>query len=261
MSIPPNRSSKLNGLEKKDDRSRLKIFFDIYTSKFSNIVFLNSMNTLLNLPTIFIAFLLSSYFFTNDVELLSLNYYIGYIIISLLVCIPLITIGPFQAGFTYVLRNFAREEHTFILSDFIKHSKKNLKQSLIVSLIDIAVTSVLLFEINYFSTQAGILGIAVYCLVLFEFVVFSIMHMYIYQIMVTVNLTVLQIYKNAFIFTIMNLLKSLFVYLLCLGIIILLSLFLPIGILGFAFLSSATIGLIINYHAHTTVKKYLINPY
>lgn len=231
MSSLSNEPFKSQELEKKDNRSRLKKFIDIYTDKFTNIVLLNLMSIILNLPAILIAFFFSSYFFTNDKELLSLNYYIGYITISLLVCVPIVTVGPFQAGFTYILRNFAREEHAFILSDFVKQSKKNWKQSLMVSLIDIAITAVLLYELNFFRAQTSIIGIAVYCLVLLEFVFFSIMHMYIYQIMVTINLTVLQVYKNAFILTIINFIKNFFVYLLCLGLIILLSIFLPVGIL------------------------------
>lgn len=44
--------------------------------------------------------------------------------------------GPFNAGVTYVLRNWARDEHSFVLSDFKDAVKANWKQALVISVID-----------------------------------------------------------------------------------------------------------------------------
>ncbi|WP_010252511.1 YesL family protein [Acetivibrio cellulolyticus] len=260
MPILPNYSKSGPEAAKEDNRSRLKAFFDIYTTKFTKLVLLNLMNIIFNLPAIFIAFLLINYFLSSDKMSGGLNLFIAYTVTSLLVCIPLITVGPFQAGFTYVLRNFAREENTFIFDDFKEHSKRNWKQGLAVSLIDMAVTAVLIMEINYFYNQTSLLGNITFWLIIISFFVFSMMHMYIYQMMVTIELTVFQIYKNAFLLTLINFLKNTLVYLLCLAVIIILSIFMPIGILGFIFISTSTIGFIINYHAHASIKKYLIDP-
>ena len=60
----------------------------------------------------------------------------GFISTWLMVLIPCIAItGPFNAGVTYVLRNWARDEHSFVLSDFKDALKANWKQSLVVSTI------------------------------------------------------------------------------------------------------------------------------
>ena len=54
----------------------------------------------------------------------------------LLWLIPCIAItGPFTAGLSYVTRNWARDEHAFIWSDFKDAVKENWKQSLAVSAI------------------------------------------------------------------------------------------------------------------------------
>ena len=59
---------------------------------------------------------------------------------TLLWLIPCITItGPFTAGVSYVTRNWARDEHAFIWSDFKDALKANWKQSLVIS----AITSIL----------------------------------------------------------------------------------------------------------------------
>ena len=55
---------------------------------------------------------------------------------SLVLLIPCITItGPFTAGLCYVTRNWARDEHSFILSDFLQAAKENWKQALLTSFI------------------------------------------------------------------------------------------------------------------------------
>ncbi len=244
----------------KKDNNKLKTFFDIYVGKFSKLILLNVMNVILNIPAIFAAFFLSSYFFTGDKELKSLNFFIGYTVISLLVCFPLITIGPLQAGFTYIFRNFVREEHTFIFDDFKEQVKKNWKQGLAISLIDFAIVTVLIIEISFFRSQTGLISNILLGMAFIIFVIFSMMHIYIYQMMVTIELTVFHIYKNALIFTLIHFFKNIMIYLLCTVIITLLGVFLPLGILGFLTVSISTIGLIINFHANTAIKKYLIDP-
>lgn len=54
--------------------------------------------------------------------------------ITLLLMIPCITItGPVTAGASYVVRNWARDEHAFIWADFKDAVKANWKQSLLIS--------------------------------------------------------------------------------------------------------------------------------
>lgn len=54
----------------------------------------------------------------------------------LLWLVPCLAItGPFTAGISYVTRNWARDEHAFIWSDFKDAVKENWKQSLVLSVI------------------------------------------------------------------------------------------------------------------------------
>ena len=70
-----------------------------------------------------------------------LNAYVDGTISSMLLwLIPCLAItGPFTAGLSYVTRNWARDEHAFIWTDFKDALKANWKQSLILS----AITSIL----------------------------------------------------------------------------------------------------------------------
>ena len=54
----------------------------------------------------------------------------------LLLLIPCLAItGPFTAGLSYITRNWARDEHAFIWTDFKDAVKANWKQSLVLSVI------------------------------------------------------------------------------------------------------------------------------
>ena len=68
----------------------------------------------------------------------------------LLLAIPCIAItGPFTMGLSYVTRNWARDEHAFIWTDFKDAVKANWKQGLVLSVIT-AVLPLLIFEGWYF---------------------------------------------------------------------------------------------------------------
>ena len=63
----------------------------------------------------------------------------GYLMMWLIGLIPCIAItGPSSAGAAYVMRNWARDQHAFLFSDFKDAFKSNWKQALGVS----ALTSV-----------------------------------------------------------------------------------------------------------------------
>lgn len=58
---------------------------------------------------------------------------IFYLLLYLFPCIAIT--GPFTAGLSYVTRNWARDQHAFIWSDFRDAVKENWKQSLLISTI------------------------------------------------------------------------------------------------------------------------------
>ena len=67
----------------------------------------------------------------------------GLIMMTLLLLIPAFAItGPATAGVSYVTRNWARDEHAFIWSDFKDAVKENWKQSLVISVITGVIPSV-----------------------------------------------------------------------------------------------------------------------
>ena len=117
--------------------------------------------------------------------------------------------GPSSAAYAYVNRCFTRREPVWVASDGWDKFKENFKQSIIVVIIDAVV---LLLAINalhfyysfYLSTHNLMLLLLSYLMVL-ALVIYTMMHSYIYQIMVTFECSLGAIYKNALLLSLAKL--------------------------------------------------------
>lgn len=122
--------------------------------------------------------------------------------------IPIVTIGPATAAYTYVLRNFAREEHAFVWWDFIDAFKSNFKQSFVAGLIDIVVTVLFGYDLLFYISNKSPMTAGRYFLLAFSitaFLIYVFARFHLYTIMVTFDLKLKYIYKDAFIFAVVGL--------------------------------------------------------
>lgn len=255
-------------------KAPILLFFELLQRKFWNLIKLNLMFNFFNIPALLLGLYMMLMFFpdeeilnsgTQDPTLLALDVLLKFTNLAILMCIPMITVGPAQAGFTYVLRNYSREEHAFIWSDFKDNALKNFKQSMIVSAIDFILTFLILWSIKtYFALSSGNIFMSVgLVLTVFVFVIFLLMHIYIYPLMVTFNLTLKKLYKNALIFAVVKLPMNILISLIC-SFLIMLSFgrvfaFNPIiGIIIYVFFTTALIGFITNFYAYPKLKKYMM---
>ena len=258
-------------------KAPILLFFELLQRKFWNLIKLNLMINLFNIPALLLGmFVLLSFFpefnlsaavGMDSTSAVTMQLVLKFIVLVMLMCVPMVTVGPAQAGFTYVLRNYAREEPTFIWSDFKDNAKKNLKQSIIVSIIDFIVTFFMLWSIMaYLSLSSQNLFFTVgLVLTVLLFVIFVMMHIYIYPLMVTFDLSLKQLYKNAFIFAFMKLPLNFCICLLCAFLILLsfggiFAFSFVIGIIIYIFLTTALIGFITNFYAYPKLKKYMMKP-
>lgn len=110
--------------------------------------------------------------------------------------------GPVSGGYAYILRNSAREEHVWVLSDFFEKSKETFKLGIIILIMDIAV---LVFGINavsiYFSMIKSGYAFAKYALAAMAvmLVFYTFLHYYVYEFSVTFENNVRNTLKNAMI--------------------------------------------------------------
>jgi uncharacterized membrane protein YesL len=252
-------------------KSRFIIFFEVLARKFWNIIKVNLMYCMFNIPAFIFLLFFSMYYLQllipietmENPETDLVSYLFGFAIPILLIflCLPLIAVGPAQAGMTFILRNYSREEHAFIWSDFIEHAKKNFKQSMIVGVINALVTIVVLMDIYiYRQIQSdNLLFVAANALIIMAFIIFMMMSMYIYPMMVTFKLTIRQLYKNALLFAIMKFIPNLLILIVCFAIVIAPFYFSPvIGYLLLIFITMAFISYITNFYVYSKIDKYMI---
>lgn len=119
----------------------------------------------------------------------------------LLILWPLIAItGPATAGMSYVSRNWARGQHSFMVSDFWEHARKNWKQALCVSTITGALPVLLLFLWRFYGALAESMSglfIIPEVIVLIAALLWLLMLQVAYTMMVTYKLTLRQLLSNA----------------------------------------------------------------
>lgn len=136
----------------------------------------------------------------------AINVYMLFILfcIMLLVTSLLVCIGPVQTGFAKAYGLFASGGSESSFKVFTNGVKQNLKQSVPAMLAGIAVTFVCLLAVSFYiniGLQAG-LAIAVLFMVILCF--FSLIQNIVYRIMVTRELPLAKIYKNALFFVLLR---------------------------------------------------------
>ena len=127
----------------KDDlpTTRWQLFWEMLRVRLSAIVRLNLMYMLSWLPAMIVIVigvmsLLTGVSGTEEAAVMDAANIQGVFLMTCVLLIPCILItGPFTAGTCYVTRNWARDEHAFIWSDFKDAVKENWKQSLVISAI------------------------------------------------------------------------------------------------------------------------------
>lgn len=186
----------------------------------------------------------------------------------LLSCLPIITIGPATAGVTYILRNYAREEHAFPWMDYRDTIKKNWLQAFLVSLIDAGLGFFVYVAVAYWyqmflrSTFMAVPFVFSACVAF----LYIFMQFYLYVLLVTFKLNLLQIFKNALLFAFIGLWKNLFLTLIlglfafALFCFALLPLFLPV-LLVYIIVVPGFCGLLINFVVWPVIQKYMVDPY
>ena len=230
-------------------------FWEIYFRKFFS---LSKVNMLFAIPTIICLVLIT--FVQSILPNGPFSFLTNYL---------LVLIFPFLGGPTYVCRNYAREEHAFIFSDFVDAVKANWKQFLGNGFISVTLYTLLYIAINYYQSQLSnswffYIPFAL-CVILAILAIFA--EFYIPVMIVTFNLKLRQIYKNAFIFAIMGLWRNILI-LFIFGVVWFISEFISYwivihllvsAIVSFFFLFSF-FGFLINFAVYPLIDQFMVQP-
>ncbi len=250
-------------------------FFELFFRKFTRFVKVNLMYSLVMIPTFLVVFVLifiaGSGLFGENVSVEDSAYatfIIAFFCTNLFVNI--FGMGPATAGITYIMRNFAREEHAWIWSDFKDTFKSNFKQALAVYLINLVMLVVGYVALMFYTHQSGAIGALRYVMYMI-IIVFAMMNMYIYPMMITFKLSLKDLYRNALLFAVGKLPSNLLILFLSVMIHIGLPIFavlytgqyflvalIVLGLLEVLLTQSFT-AFMVNFNVYPKMKKYMLD--
>ena len=130
-------------------------------------------------------------------QLLSLLFvfFIVSVVASLLICI-----GPFQTGFAQVYKDIRNGTSVSLFGSFKVGLKENWKKALVSTFIGIIFTAIIILAVSFYlnlKTDLGIIIGTVFCVL---YVAFILVQNFAYNLMVTTDLKLGQIYKNSLLF-------------------------------------------------------------
>ena len=192
-------------------KTRVSLFFLVLKDHFFDLVKVNLLQVVFWIPFMLWTFINLAAIQSIDVESLLaqesgamqiMGAMASYLVMWLIGLIPCLAItGPSSAGAAYVMRNWARDQHSFLFSDFKDAFKGNWKQALGVSCITAVVPTLVYTGVTYYGQMAGsnVLMMVPLVLVLSIVLMWALMLPLLYPMMIGYELHVKHLIKNAFL--------------------------------------------------------------
>ncbi len=182
-------------------------------------------------------------------------------LLYLLCCVPIVTIGPATAGMVYVLRNYADIRSTFLVYDFFQAFKKNFLQSVALFFIDLPVTALAGYAFYFYMGLDSKLKFLPMGISLMVILLVTFMRFYAYLMVVTVDLKLKHILKNAFIFAFVGFKTNILSLVFSVLVLAIAFVLLPYGYLILGLIAFSTIGFIQVYNSYPYIVKYIVAPF
>lgn len=199
----------------------------------------------------------------SEVRMLST---VDYVLLGL-AALAIFTYGPSLVGSTYIIRNMVREEPIFMWSDFKYAIKRNIRQGIIFGIIDLVIVGVCVYNILFYNLNysQGLYAAMLFFGALLITAFYMIMRTYIYPMMITFDLSIVKLLKNALLFTILGIKRNA-LFLLTSAVIllitfVLMTVALPIGIILPFVILFALLSYTGTYYAYPVIYQYMIEPY
>ena len=269
-----------------------KRFFIVFLRKFWQLIRVNLMALLFHLPLFVLCFfafsylgglLLPGYSFQHLVEMLeragmssavsqeyATFHHMGFSLMyaGLLCGGGLAVLGPFQAGLSYVLRSFAQEKPCFIWADCVEQARRNWRQALAVSALNLLLSFALPVAAAFYArlVPVGLLRSVVGAVFMLLMLLFYMIQIFIYPLLIGFELRLGQLYRNAVLLVLLRLPQTLGVallsFFLLLGVPLLISMhslqhFLALILFYYLFFALAFAGYLSNFFAEQIIERYL----
>lgn len=227
-------------------------FWEQFALKFWKILFVNILFFAFSgLLLAFVGFLISA-----QVQ----NYYF-----MLLAAPTLILFGPCTAACTQIMRKFTLEKPIFIFDEFKKAFKKNFRQSAAIGIFDVVFIVLFVYAMMSYSqvldsdpsTGNYVMMIAAIAIAVYVFMA----HFYIYLEIVSLDLPLSKIIKNAILLTVMGIKVNIINFAVSLVFIAAAYLFFPYSTFVLPFIPFGWLMFLYAFNCYPVIQKYIINPY
>ncbi|MBQ8654690.1 MAG: YesL family protein [Clostridia bacterium] len=205
-------------------QNRWQLFWEMLRVRFSALIRLNLMYMLCWLPAMLVIMIGALSFLTNlsglaegEVTMSLSEVFMSTMSPLLILLVPCIAItGPFTSGVCYVTRNWARDEHSFIWSDFKDAVKENWKQSLVISVITGLMPLMVYVCWNFYGSMAAdnTFMIVPQVVTMMLGIVWSLAVTYFYPLIVCYKLRMRDVLRNGFLLAVARLPMSIAIRLL-----------------------------------------------
>ena len=158
------KAGKRDYTEMDMPKTRVSLFFLVLKDHFFDLVKVNLLQVVFWIPFLLWTYMSVAALQNIDAEAMItaengsaqlLGTMSGYVMTWLVGCIPCLLItGPSSAGSAYIMRNWARDQHAFLFSDFKDAFKSNWKQALGVSVITAFVPAIGYTAVSFYAGMA-----------------------------------------------------------------------------------------------------------
>lgn len=202
------KAGKRDYTEMDMPKNRIALFFLVLKDRFFDIVKANLLQVVFWIP--FMLWTMANFVVVQTMDISGLENnsaallreMSGYLAIWLMGLIPCVLItGPSSAGSAYIMRNWARDQHAFLFSDYKDAFKGNWKQALGVSLITCLMPIVVFTSVVYYGqlAEGNMLMFLPMVVVLSFAMMWTLMLPLLYALMIGYELTFKVLIKNAFL--------------------------------------------------------------
>ena len=132
------------------------------------------------------------------------------IIIGALILVFALTFGLWNVGLAYLMRELVNGNPVFIFADMKHAIKRNFKQGLLFGLLDFALIVILFVDFNYLGAlPSSFYSDFMYMAIIAISLIYFIMRFYLYIMLVTFDMNVKKLFKNALIFVALGIKRNL----------------------------------------------------
>ncbi len=258
---PQNEGKGISKLTKRSFSHCLSVLF----SKIFLLIKTNVLFCLFILPLVALSVLIAFIVFP-DVNLIELKFQVSFVFQIFLIPLPLAFVGPASCGLTKVTRDIGREEHVDLVKDFFVTYKRCFFKSIIVSFLQYLFYIAAFFAFIVYWGEWLFFGVSMIAMIYF-----TLMQKYIHIMLVSTDLSVFKMYKNAILLVLAGFKKSMAILL----ITIVFTMLLILNVASTLYVNLALIltGLYLllihfsvasyfeNYYAFDVIIKYVVEPF